>query len=121
MNPRSLTKLSERMLAENDLYVWEENKEVVVMGGFGRETPNGLVINMIYTPRNRRGRGFAGALTLGLMREASRRGKEFCCLYSEFSSSVRKNLYERIGFRLAGEFSERAFGVQSDKVPSERQ
>ncbi|MFP6900355.1 MAG: GNAT family N-acetyltransferase [Opitutales bacterium] len=109
------------MLGRQDLFVWEESDELVAMGGFGREIPNGLVINMIYTPRNRRGRGFGGALTTGLVREASGRGKEFCCLYSEFSNSVRKNLYERIGFRLAGKFSERAFDDQSDSVPSDLQ
>ncbi len=121
MDPRSLTRLSERMLGCEDLFVWEETNELVSMGGFGRETPNGLVINMIYTPINRRGRGFAGALASGLLQEASRRNKEFCCLYSEFSSSIRQNLYERIGFRLAGKFSEQAFGDQSERVPSERQ
>tara|TARA_B100000959_G_scaffold266559_1_gene309100 strand:+ start:342 stop:1235 length:894 start_codon:yes stop_codon:yes gene_type:complete len=121
MEPRQSSQLGERMLGENDLYVWEENQEVVAMGGFGRETPNGLIINLVYVPRNRRGRGFAGALTLGLVREALERGKEFCCLYSDFRSSVRRNLYERIGFRMVGEFTERAFGVQSDNAPSERQ
>ena len=111
MDPRSLTRLSEHMLGRENLFVWEENEEVKAMGGFGRETPHGLVINMIYTPRNRRGRGFASALTSALVREAHRRDKEYCCLYSEFHSSIRPNLYERIGFRLAGEFSERAFAV----------
>jgi predicted GNAT family acetyltransferase len=66
---------------------------------------------MIYTPRNRRGRGFASALTSALVMEARKRDKEYCCLYSEFRSSIRPNMYERIGFRLAGEFSERAFAV----------
>jgi len=121
MDPRSLTRLSEQMLVRGDLFVWEDVGRVVSMGGFGRETPNGLVINMIYTPRNRRGRGFAGSLTSGLVREAYERGKEFCCLYSEFSSSVRRNLYERIGLGLTGEFSEQSFGDQSERVPSERQ
>lgn len=109
MDPSSLVALSERMLESGDLFVWEDGEELVAMGGFGRETPHGLVVNMIYVPPNRRGRGFAGALTTGLMAEATGRGKSFCCLYSEFRSSVRTNLYERIGFRLAGEFTERAF------------
>jgi predicted GNAT family acetyltransferase len=109
LNPSSLVALSERMLERGNLFVWEDGEELVAMGGFGRETPHGLVINMIYVPQNRRGRGFAGALTTGLMAEATGRGKSFCCLYSEFRSSVRTNLYDRIGFRLAGEFSERAF------------
>ena len=109
MDPRSLTRLSEHMLGQGNLFVWEENEEIRAMGGFGRETPNGLVINMVFTPKSYRGRGFASALTASLVREAGRRGKEFCCLYSEFRSSTRPNLYEQINFRLAGEFTERAF------------
>ena len=121
MDPRALTRLSEQMLVRGDLFVWENAGQIVSMGGFGRETPNGLVINMIYTPRNLRGRGFAGSLTSGLVGEAYERGKGFCCLYSEFSSSVRRNLYERIGFELSGEFAEQSFGDQGERVPSERQ
>jgi len=109
MDPRSLTRLSQRMLGQGNLFVWEENEQIRAMGGFGRETPNGLVINMVFTPKNYRGRGFASALTAALAREAGRRGKEFCCLYSEFRSSIRPNLYEQIDFCLAGEFTERAF------------
>lgn len=121
MDPRSLNMLNERMLSRGDLFVWEVDDEVVAMGGFGRETPHGLVINMIYTPINRRGCGFAGALTSGLRCEAGRRGKEFCCLYSDFASSVRANLYERIGFHMVGEFAEYKFSAQSERVPSDRQ
>ena len=121
MDPRVVTRLSENMMGRRDLFVWEASGEVVAMGGFGRETPNGLVVNMVYTPRNRRGRGYAGALTSGLVCEANARGKRFCCLYSDFSSSVRENLYERIGFQRIGDFAERSFTDQSLSEPSDRQ
>ena len=121
MDSRVVARLSENMMGRRDLFVWEASGEVVSMGGFGRETPNGLVVNMVYTPRNRRGRGFAGALTSGLVCEANAREKAFCCLYSDFTNPVRKNLYERIGFQPVGEFAERSFGDQSLSEPRDRQ
>ncbi|MFP6886599.1 MAG: GNAT family N-acetyltransferase, partial [Opitutales bacterium] len=106
MDPSTLVELAEAMRAKGNLFLWEDG-EPMSMAGFGRSTPNGLVVNMVYTPGERRRLGYAGALIAGLMVEASQRGAKLCCLFSEYGGE--RNLYERIGFREVGTFRERAF------------
>ena len=106
MDPSTLVELAETMRAKGNLFLWEDG-EPMSMAGFGRSTPNGLVVNMVYTPVERRRLGYASALMAGLMVEARQRGAKLCCLFSEYGG--KRNLYERIGFREVGTFRERAF------------
>ena len=106
MDPSTLVELAEAIRAKGNLFLWEDG-EPVSMAGFGRSTPNGLVVNMVYTPGERRRLGYASALMAGLMVEARQRGAKLCCLFSEYGGE--RNLYERIGFREVGTFRERAF------------
>ena len=106
MDPSTLVELAEAMRATGNLFLWEDG-EPMSMVGFGRSTPNGLVVNMVYTPGEQRRLGYAGALMAGLMAEARQRGAKLCCLFSEYGGE--RNLYERIGFREVGTFRERAF------------
>ena len=106
MDPSTLVELAEGMRAKGNLFLWEDG-EPMSMAGFGRSTPNGLVVNMVYTPGERRRLGYASALMAGLMVEARQHGAKLCCLFSEHGGE--RNLYERIGFREGGIFRERAF------------
>lgn len=106
MDPSTLVELAEAIRAKGNLFLWEDG-EPVSMAGFGRSTPNGLVVNMVYTPGKRRRLGYAGALMVGLMVEARQRGAKLCCLFSEYRGE--RNLYERIGFREGGVLGEQAF------------
>ena len=106
IDPSTMVELAEIIRAKGNLFLWE-NDNPVSMAGFGRSTPNGLVVNMVYTPNKCRGLGYAGALIAELMVEARRRTAKLCCLFSEYGGG--RNLYERIGFREVGIFQERAF------------
>lgn len=106
MDPSTLADWAETIRQRGNLYLWVDD-EPACMACFGRKTPNGLVVNLVYTPGKRRGNGYAGALLGELLGEAKRRGVTQCCLFSEYQGD--RNLYERLGFRKAGEFRERAF------------
>lgn len=108
MDPSALADWAETIRRRDDLYLWVDD-EPACMACFGRKTPNGLVVNLVYTPGERRGRGYAGALLSELLVEAKRRGAKQCCLFSEYQGE--RNLYERLGFLEAGKFRERAFAV----------
>ena len=108
MDPSALADWAEAIRRRGDLYLWVDG-EPVAMACFGRRTPNGLVINLVYAPGERRRRGYAGALLAELATEAKRRGAGQCCLFSEYGGE--RNLYARLGFRPAGEFCERSFSA----------
>ena len=77
------------------------------MGGFGRSTPFCLVIFVVFVPREMRGQGYGAKLIAGLMVEARKRKALNCILFSDYEGS--RNLYESLGFRKVGRFSEKGF------------
>lgn len=77
------------------------------MAGFGRSTPNSLVINEVFVSKEMRGRGYGAKLIAGLMVEARKRKARNCILFSDYEGS--RNLYESLGFRKVGRFSEKGF------------
>ena len=106
MDPTQLIEWAKAIVDAGDMFFWEE-EQTVSMASFGRSTPNGLVINMVYTPARFRGKGFAKSLMMALANEAQSRGAKFCCLFSEYGGKA--NLYESVGFERIGQFNELSF------------
>ncbi|MEC9122841.1 MAG: GNAT family N-acetyltransferase [Verrucomicrobiota bacterium] len=101
----SMTK--EMMLRKNLFFLDKEGVGPCAMGGFGRSTPNSLVINEVFVPRRMRRKGYGGELIQGLLGEAGARGYRKCILFSDFKGE--ENLYDRLGLERLGRFSERKF------------
>lgn len=107
VNPNALLSISREMMMRGNLFVM--NKKDVgpcAMGGFGRTTPNSLVINEVFVPKDLRGMGYGAELISGLMSEARKREVANCILFSDFVGP--KNLYDQLGFRKVGKFCEQA-------------
>ena len=77
------------------------------MGGFGRETPHIVVINMVYVPVNERHLGYASKLTQQMSIIASQRGYHSCILFSDYTE--KDNLYLKLGCLEVGQFTEISF------------
>lgn len=90
------------------LELWEDD-EVVSVAGFGGETPNGIRIGPVYTPPERRGRGYATALVAELSSQLLAEGRRFCFLYTDLANPTSNAIYERIGYVRVCESAEIAF------------
>ena len=77
------------------------------MAGFGRQTRNYKVINLVYVPIEYRNRGVGKNLVFQLLNRAKTEENKRCLLFSDYSGD--KNLYLEMGFRLESQYSERAF------------
>ena len=80
-------------------YVWEDEGEVVSFVAAGGRTPNGVRIGPVYTPPDRRGRGYASSLTAAASQDQLDRGRRFVFLFTDLSNPTSNKIYEAIGYR----------------------
>ena len=102
--------LVERLLAGKALAVWDDG-EAVSMASANRPTPNGIAINLVYTPPERRRCGYASACVAALSQRQLDEGKRFCTLFTDLANPTSNALYRRVGFRPVADFAEIRFVV----------
>jgi predicted GNAT family acetyltransferase len=78
--------------------LWEDDGVPVSMSGYGGLTPNGIRIGPVYTPPERRGRGYATSLVAEQSARLLREGRTFCFLYTDLANPTSNAIYERIGY-----------------------
>jgi predicted GNAT family acetyltransferase len=88
--------------------LWEDH-EIVSLAGYGGRTPNGIRIGPVYTPPERRGRGYASALVAALSSERLAAGSRFCFLYTDLANPTSNAIYRRIGYEQVCESAEIEF------------
>jgi predicted GNAT family acetyltransferase len=95
--------------ADGGFELWEDGGEVVSLSGWGGPTPNGIRIGPVYTPPERRGRGYATALVAQLSQTLLDGGRSFCFLYTDLANPTSNAIYERIGYVKVAESAMVAF------------
>jgi hypothetical protein len=80
-------------------YVWEDEGTQVSFVGATGETPNGIRIGPVYTPPERRGRGYASSLTAAASADQLARGRRFCFLFTDLTNPTSNKIYETIGYQ----------------------
>jgi uncharacterized protein len=90
------------------ILLWEDD-DVVSLAGYGGRTPNGVRIGPVYTPPERRGRGYGTALVAALSRGQLAAGNRFCVLYTDLANPTSNAIYRRIGYEQVCESAEIAF------------
>ena len=103
MNVRTFDSIEAGLLG-----VWDDDG-AVSMASSNRPTPNGTSINLVYTPPERRGRGYASACVAALSGRQLDAGKRFCTLFTDRANPTSNAIYRRIGFRPIADFAEVRF------------
>jgi predicted GNAT family acetyltransferase len=91
------------------IWLWEDAGRPVSLSGYGGETPNGIRIGPVYTPRELRGHGYATGLVSAQSRWLLESGRRFCFLYTDLDNATSNALYRRIGYRMTCESAEVRF------------
>lgn len=84
-------------------HVWEADGEPVSIAVAHGRTPKGVRIGYVYTPPERRGRGYASGLVAALSQRMLDGGVDFCVLYTDLSNPTSNAIYRRVGYRLLEE------------------
>jgi predicted GNAT family acetyltransferase len=93
---------------EGGVYLWEDGTPVS-LAGCGGPTPNGIRIGPVYTPPERRGRGYASALTAELTSLLLSSGRRFCFLFTDLANPTSNRIYRRIGYEPVTDVDEYRF------------
>ena len=91
-------KLAKVRVQSGSLFVWDD-RGPVSMAGWSGKTTNGVRVNLVYTPPEKRSRGYAGACVSALTERLLAEGSKFCCLYTNLANPISNRIYERIGYR----------------------
>ena len=98
----------DRLTSTGDLVVWDDEGPRS-MAGVGRPTETGISINLVYTPPEHRGKGYASACVAALSQRQLDRGRRFCTLFTDLANPTSNALYQRIGYRPIADFLEIRF------------
>jgi predicted GNAT family acetyltransferase len=98
-------EVSRKFIENERLFLWQ-NESLKAMAAFGGLTTHGARISMVYTDLESRGAGYARSLVQSLSGKLLDEGRQFCFLFTDESNPVSNRLYEKIGYRDIGEFSE---------------
>jgi len=98
----------ERRLPAGQLWAWDTGFPVA-MAGISSPVAGVSRIGPVYTPPERRERGYATALVAAISRAACRRG-ERCILYTDLGNPVSNSIYRNIGYQAVTEALRYRFG-----------
>ena len=89
--------------------LWEDGREPVSTAGWGSPTPNGIRVGPVYTPPERRSRGYGSAVTAALSADQLAAGRRFCFLYTDLANPTSNKIYAAIGYEPFADFVKYAF------------
>ena len=95
--------------ASGRLFVWQDEGEPRSMAAWTRRTPTTVSVNLVYTPPEWRGRGYATACVAALTRDHLADGVRQCLLFTDIDNPISNAVYARIGYRPCLDFREVRF------------
>lgn len=79
-------------------YILEKDGKIVSQAVIGRELMKGQCISGVYTPTEKRGKGYAYNLVYTLSKKCLDEGAEYCVLYTDAENPISNHVYEKIGY-----------------------
>ncbi|MEW6492276.1 MAG: GNAT family N-acetyltransferase [Cyanobacteriota bacterium] len=96
--PASPDDVVDRYLRGGSLYLWQDNTPVSMANFYGA-TPNGVRINLVYTPPEYRRKGYATACVAALSQALLERGYKYCFLSTDLANPTSNHIYQVIGYQ----------------------
>ena len=94
----------DRLLHRGSLYVWHDQLPVS-MANYTEPTPNGIGINLVYTPPEFRRHGYASACVAALSQYLLDRGYRYCFLFTDLANPTSNKIYQTLGYQAVGDLS----------------
>ncbi len=93
-------------IARGELYVWRVGGRPVSMTAFQATAfrNTGGRVNLVYTPPDVRGRGYASACVAALSQRLLSRGWSYCLIFTDVKNPIASKIYRRIGYREVGRY-----------------
>ncbi|WP_329482326.1 GNAT family N-acetyltransferase [Kribbella sp. NBC_01484] len=98
----------EQRITRERLWVWEDDDRIVSMVGHQSPVFGVVRVGPVYTPPDRRGHGYASALTAEVTRRLQEAGNQVC-LHTDLANPTSNKIYAAIGYRAVQDFVGYAF------------
>jgi predicted GNAT family acetyltransferase len=99
----------DQRLERGRMLIWDDGEPASLVGV--APPVNGVVrIGPVYTPPDRRRRGYASSAVAEASRLALARGAHKCMLFTDLSNPTSNKIYAEVGFRRFGDWEEHEFG-----------
>ena len=86
-------------------HLWIDGEPVCMAGASG-PTATGIRIGLVYTPPERRGRGYASSCVAALSQLLLDSGRQRCFLFTDLANPTSNSIYQAIGYRPVGDMAE---------------
>jgi uncharacterized protein len=96
---RDSSDVAAQHLEHGSLFLWEDDGVPVSMAACFGPTPNGIRVNFVYTPPERRGQGYASSCVAALSHHLLDSGRRYCFLYTDLANPTSNAIYSAIGYR----------------------
>ena len=96
------------------LHVWEVDGQPVSMAAVTVPEAGVARVQLVYTPPEQRGRGYAAACVAAVTREQLAVPGRSCMLYTDAANPTSNAVYERLGYRVIGTATDLAFTATID-------
>ena len=84
---------------KNDkIFLLIDEDEVVSMARKAGKTPNGNLVNFVYTPPHLRNRGYATECVAKLSQKLLEEGNNYCFLFTDLMNPTSNSIYQKIGY-----------------------
>ena len=93
------SELAEKKIKEEYVYLWEHKGKVVSMAAKARPTKTGVVVNLVYTPKENRNNGYASSCVAALSQLLLDSGHSYCSLFTDLSNPISNSIYMKMGYR----------------------
>ncbi|SDN42850.1 hypothetical protein SAMN04488137_4444 [Fictibacillus solisalsi] len=102
--------MAKEMIEKKSIFFWKNEKsEPSSMAALTRQTPNTITINMVYTPKEQRRKGYAKACVANLSQWLLETDITYCTLYADGSNVAANELYTSIGYQEIEQYTELSF------------
>ncbi len=88
-----------RSVDEGRIFLLLDNGLPVSMVRKAGKTPNGITVNLVYTPPSLRRRGYATECVAKLSKLLLDEGNKFCFLFTDLLNPTSNSIYQKIGYR----------------------
>ncbi|MEI4771336.1 GNAT family N-acetyltransferase [Psychrobacillus sp. FJAT-51614] len=96
--PQEIKKKVKVMLDANEVFLWENEGQIVSMMKKARPTANGVTVSMVFTPKEQRKRGYARTMVAAGSKELLKE-YQFCVLYTDMLNPTSNKIYQEIGYQ----------------------
>ena len=98
-DPTEATNIVDRGMSAGTrtFFLWEDDGPAALAGVNG-PTPNGIRIGPVYTPPERRGRGYGSAVTAAATQAQFDAGRRFVYLFTDLANPTSNKIYQAIGY-----------------------